>query len=211
VSEPEIVRLDRAQVPALGRELAGAFQDDPGLAYLVRDPKRRTQILPGLMEGVVRYGLMFGEVFTTAGEAKGAAVWLRPPKGRRSVSYMRMVRAGMLGDALRLGLGAVWRSTVMGTHIEWMEMETVSKPHWYLWLLGVGLEWQGKGIGGALIRPIVERASSEGLPCVLETMTERNVRFYRKQGFEVAREGKCPLNGPYSWILKREPGGRNEA
>ena len=46
--------------------------------------------------------------------------------------------------------------------------------HWYLQYLGVEPRRQGKGLGGALLAPVLERCDGEGVPAHLETSTERN-------------------------------------
>ena len=78
----------------------------------------------------------------------------------------------------------------------------MSVPHWYLLGLGVSPLYQGLGVGGSLIQPILERADKEGLPCYLETDTDGAVRFYQRHGFEIIRTGEQPVK---FWTMKREP------
>ncbi|MBU0596347.1 GNAT family N-acetyltransferase, partial [Candidatus Bipolaricaulota bacterium] len=77
--------------------------------------------------------------------------------------------------------------------------------HWYLMALGVAPGRQGRGIGARLLSPILRRASDEGLPCYLETQTERNVTFYGKLGFEVLLEEREPVGGLPLWFMARQP------
>ena len=70
-------------------------------------------------------------------------------------------------------------------------------------ILGVDPLFQGRGLGGAIVQPVVERADSEGLPCYLETSKERNLAFYRKHGFDVVHEGTMPGGGPRFWTMSR--------
>jgi ribosomal protein S18 acetylase RimI-like enzyme len=78
------------------------------------------------------------------------------------------------------------------------------RRHWYLWVLGVQPDRQGQGFGGQLMAPILSQADRDGLPCYLETESERNVAFYRKHGFEVAHEGDIPGYGLRLWMMKCE-------
>ena len=59
---------------------------------------------------------------------------------------------------------------------------------------GVELSEQGKGIGGALMRPILAWAETERVPCatLIETPNEANVPFYRTRGLRV-------------WAMVRDP------
>ncbi|MBF6341057.1 GNAT family N-acetyltransferase [Nocardia abscessus] len=43
---------------------------------------------------------------------------------------------------------------------------------------------QGKGFGKAIVLPGMEAAVQAGVPAFLETSDERNLRFYRRLGFE---------------------------
>jgi ribosomal protein S18 acetylase RimI-like enzyme len=79
------------------------------------------------------------------------------------------------------------------------------RPHWYLWALGVDPPYQGQGVGGQLLQPVLAEADAAGLPCYLETETERNVAFYRKHGFDVATAGPDPRQGVMVWTMVREP------
>ena len=81
----------------------------------------------------------------------------------------------------------------------------VPGPHWYLMLLFVEPDRQGQGIGSSLLRPVLAKADAARLPCYLETMTDRDVRFYEKHGFKAVWNGDLPSNGPHMWAMRREP------
>ena len=88
-------------------------------------------------------------------------------------------------------------STVEGLHPH--------EPHWYLASLGTAVDQQGKGVGSALMRPVLADCDREGLPCYLESSKERNVPFYRRHGFEVVQEVPLGEHGPSIWTMWREP------
>jgi GNAT superfamily N-acetyltransferase len=71
--------------------------------------------------------------------------------------------------------------------------------------LGTAVEQQGKGVGGALMRPVLDHCDAEGIPCYLESSKERNIPFYRRHGFEVVEEVPLPGDGPSLWTMWREP------
>src|SRR5437870_1912575 len=78
MAPPKIVALREGDLPAAAAALSRAFQDDPLQTYVLPDPVERAAQSPGLFAPLLRYGLNFGEVLTTAGSPAGAAVWLRP-------------------------------------------------------------------------------------------------------------------------------------
>ena len=78
------------------------------------------------------------------------------------------------------------------------------EPHWYLLLLGADPLMQGRGIGGQLMRPVLDCCDREGLPAYLETQKESNLAFYERYGFAVER--KLEVRGaPPVWTMRREP------
>ena len=79
------------------------------------------------------------------------------------------------------------------------------EPHWYLQLLMVGLAHQGMGLGEQLLRPGLQAADREGVPCVLETQAERNLAFYGRFGFEVTAITSDPTATATMWTMVRQP------
>jgi GNAT superfamily N-acetyltransferase len=90
---------------------------------------------------------------------------------------------------------------------EWQARERdITGPCWYLFILGVEPRVQRRGLGGALMRPILERADIEQLACYLETENERNVAFYLKQGFDLIVNGEeAGASGVRFWTFSRTP------
>ena len=114
----------------------------------------------------------------TVDGAHGASVWAAPgswkqPIGEALPAVPAFVRAIGLRDvpkALR-GFAA-------------MEHGHPGEEHWYLEILGVHPDHQGKGLGSALMQPVLERCEAEGLPAYLESSTDRSAPLYRRLGFE---------------------------
>ena len=203
-SSEGVVRLREEDLAAAGDAVARAFADDPIAAYLYpRREGREKRVLSSFMP-VVRYGLKHGEVYTTAETPCGVAVWL-PPPGRSGVSPTGLVEAGMLDGIFRSGFGAIWRAMLCSFEMQRLDPDMNRKRNWYLWLLGVAPERQSQGVASRLLAPVLAKADDEGLPCCLETATERAVRFYRRHGFEVTATGKVPFGGPQVWTMSRPP------
>jgi GNAT superfamily N-acetyltransferase len=83
----------------------------------------------------------------------------------------------------------------------------VPGPHWYIPLLGVRPDAQGKGSSRAVLRPVFEAADRDGLPIYLETVPELNVTVYKKLGFEL-RGNRQLSGGLANWEMVREPRSR---
>ena len=193
--------LQPAQHRQAGEMLARAFYDDPLSVYLAPNDAKRARVLPWLYERIVRYGAMYdGELLTTGG-IDGVAVWL--PPGLSHTPITRLVRAGLALTPLKFGLGALGRF-MNANYVEQLRAKLAPEPHWYLWVIGVEPERQGRGLGGSLVEPMIVRADAERMPCYLETHKERNVAFYQKHGYNVVHSGHVPKGGPAFWCMKRE-------
>src|SRR5262249_52746680 len=130
----------------------------------------------------------------------GAAVWLRPgsyPRGTRRdlAQLMRIVpNARGLGSRLPAAMRLLAR----------MDQEHPHEEHWYLAILGVDPLNQRTGAGAALLRPVLERCDTEGLPAYPEGQREENVLGFAGSGFGLVQvldvKGCPPL-----WTMRREP------
>lgn len=58
----------------------------------------------------------------------------------------------------------------------------------------------------ALIEPVLSRADSTGMPCYLETFSEKRLSFYKDFGFRITGAGRIPDEGPNFWAMTRAAG-----
>ncbi len=82
------------------------------------------------------------------------------------------------------------------------------QEHWYLAVLGVIPEFQGRGFGGRLIDELIRLVDGDPYPLYLESDSEASVRFYLSRGFTVRAEQT--LDGIHCWCLGRGFSGINE-
>jgi GNAT superfamily N-acetyltransferase len=200
----KILRLTESQIPAAAATLAHAFHDDPLMVYTIPDPAERVRLLPDVYARMIRFGFLAGEVYVTAGELEGVALWM-PPNAKWSREHIEA--SGMHQTPTVIGDEAYQRyRDVVGR--EWQARERdMTGACWYLFLLGVEPNRQRRGLGGALMRPVLERADSGQLACYLETENERNVAFYLKQGFDLIVSGEeAGASGVRFWTFRRDPG-----
>lgn len=203
--EVRVSRLGRDQVPLASEVLARAFQDDPLTVYMIPDPHERARCLPAFYALPAALAERFGEAFVTGPDVLGAALWFPPGLTEFGPGHFQDVGAGSL--AKELPEGAFGRFASVIGYLGGLRKRDVPQPHWYLAILGVEPALQGRGIGGALVRPILERCDSARLPCYLETQKARNVLFYERHGFRVVVEVEEPRSGIRFWTMLREPHG----
>ena len=199
----KIVRLTDPQIPAAAATLARAFHDDPLMIYAIPDPADRMRLLPDMYARMIRFGTLAGEVHVTASTLEGVALWL-PPNAKWTRENIEA--SGMHETATLIGNDAYQRyREVVGR--EWQARERdMPGSCWYLFLLGVEPSCQRRGLGGALMHPILERADAGNLACYLETENQRNVAFYLKQGFDLIVNGEeAGATGVRFWTFRCAP------
>jgi GNAT superfamily N-acetyltransferase len=132
-------------------------------------------------------------------------MWVRP--GLDDVAPEQAEASGINRAAAMLGAEAWGRFEAVMGHVAQFRTSDMPDPHWYLALIGVAPEAAGQGLGGRLLLHTVARADAAGTPCYLETASARNVPFYTRHGFDLAREGVAPGSGVRYWTFRRQPTG----
>jgi ribosomal protein S18 acetylase RimI-like enzyme len=196
--------LDSGQLDAAAAAYTRAFMDDPFSVWVTPDPLRRGHDLPLFFRMAMRYAMRFGGRVEVSDEPlRAVATWLAP--AHPLPTNLGMLRTGLLGMLWAGGWSGAGRFFTFGDTLEGLHARDVNEPHWYLWLLAVDPPFQGKGLGGALLRPRLQEADRERLPCYLETAKESNVSLYQRYGFEVLREQTLGQDGPRFWTMLRTP------
>jgi len=200
-----LVRLQKSQIKPVGEMLARAFQDDPLSSYIIPDTFQRKNMLPYGFEFVVRLGVSYGEVYATSSRLEGVAVWL--PSEKANMTLWRVIRNGALPLYFRFGKETILRQSSVFKFISSMHKRHAPFCHWYLSLLGVDPEFQGKGYASTLMKTMLVRIDREHLPCYLDTQKLENVPIYQHYGFKVVEEGIIPGTGIRTWAMLRERAG----
>jgi hypothetical protein len=194
-----VARLEPSQVDSLATVLSRTYQDEPDLAYMVPDEAMRRIVSPSLFQSAIRAGQRYGEIHTTE-NADGVAVWIRP---EHDLPFGRMVRTGPMEFSFNLGWEYTARYMKLSVSIEEVRKRLAPSAHWYLMVLGVEISTPTKVIGDSLIAPVLSRADSTGVPCYLETFSEKRLGFYKDFGFRITGAGRIPDGGPNFWAMTR--------
>jgi len=192
---PKVRAAVPAEVTALARALAAAFEDDPIFGWLLPDERRRHDRLLRF------FTLELAEVVLPAGtawmspEASGACLEL-PPGGWRMPLRTQALHApqfvAVFGRSLPRALITITK----------MERKHLREPHLYVPYVGVAPEAQGAGLGTKLLGRTLEKADAGGLPTYLEATSERNAALYERLGFEHLGAFTV-LGSPPLWPMRR--------
>jgi len=198
-------KLALSDVEKVIKVAGDAFQDDPTTIFAYPDEKERIKYLPYGFVMLYRYGIKNGITYATSNNLEGIIIWLPPDKIFQS--FWTMMRNGGFYTMRKVGLKlkAMKRTMAVFNHIESVHKELVPFKHWYLQNIAVKPEEQGKGYGGMLLKPMIKKIESEGLPIYLETNNERNLSFYQKHGFEIIKHEMIPETNVPLWCMLRKP------
>lgn len=193
---PAIRTATLGDLPAIGRTLARAFEDDPIWSFMVRRRRGWERRAARYFARDAKTRLPHGTVFVND-DCSGAALWAPPDKWRTTPSALALEAPAAVG---LFGAGIVRSLRILNG----MEKVHPKTPHHYLAVLGTDPAHQGKGIGSALITHVTDRADEEAMPSYLESSKEANVAFYARHGFEVTDRLELP-GAPPMWPMWREP------
>jgi ribosomal protein S18 acetylase RimI-like enzyme len=194
---PAIRRATEQDVPELAGMLARAFQDDPVTTWAWRPDDLRPWALERFQATRLRQLIRHEEVWTDE-SMSCAALWAPPGHWKASLRETAelvpcFLRARLIG---RLPLATVgW---------EKLEHGHPREPHFYLAVLGTEPEAQGRGLGSAVLKGVLDQCDGDGVAAFLESSKESNIAFYARHGFRVTEEVRL-LRGPSVWKMWREP------
>jgi GNAT superfamily N-acetyltransferase len=200
--ELRVVRLQDGREEEVGGMLARSFAADPIFAFIEPERAPRVAFLEQFMAALARRSHRLATAYVTEPELAGVSLWKTPDLRRLSAEQLRMTGMDRVGEWL--APASVDRFDAIFDAIDEALERASPEPVWYLGVLGVDPEWQGRGVGSRLMQPILERADLEGLAVTLETGQPRNLPLYARYGFEVTAELPPVGDGaPVVWTMKR--------
>lgn len=194
---PRVRPADPGDDTTLARVLARAFVDDPIQEWLLPRPDDREDRLVRMFRYNLRAQRARGQVWTVHTQS-AAALWAAPGRHRPGAGEI-ITSLPLLASVVRGGSGRGLRA------LQTLERLHPHEPHWYLAQLGTDPSHQGRGLGSAVLEPVLERCDTEGLPAYLESSKEVNLGFYGRHGFEVRDEVPVAPGGPPLWTMWRDP------
>lgn len=197
--DPILVRKAAAgDEAAIDRILVRAFDSDPIVNWIVQAGAHRLERVKTLMMAAHRLGAGHGEVYITS-EQTGAALWFSPQDSPTLLeNFKLMVALAQVTPPPHL-------PTVL-KGLSSLKLRHPTYPHFFLYILAVEPEYQGRGIGSALMQPVLAQCDQEGIPAYLENSKEQNLALYERNGFQTIEAFAAPKNGPTVWLMVRQPG-----
>jgi ribosomal protein S18 acetylase RimI-like enzyme len=182
----QIRKLDAHETSQASPVIAEAMMVEPGFAAVLPDENVRRRVLISRMKDSIETAMSHDAVFAATdeetGKILGVAIWGPPGAYPPAEDSAR-------DNEVPSYLADVDRQVIEGLQAfdDNCNRHFPDEPVWYLKLLGVDPEGQGRGIGSTLLRESLRELDEDRFPAYLETGTERNVRFYERFGFEVRK------------------------
>lgn len=162
-----------ADAAAVTATLTLAFAADPMTRWSWPDPRTYLEAFPKFVKAFGAEAFLKGSAHRVDGCA-GVALWLPPGVEPDGEAMGALMQATMKGQALMEG------TQIMPQMASYHPKE----PHWYLPLIGIDPQHQGKGLGGALLDHALALSDRDGVPAYLESSNPRNISLYERHGFE---------------------------
>jgi GNAT superfamily N-acetyltransferase len=202
-SRPGARKATPSDTGAVSSALAAAFHDDPVFGWIWPDEAGRGNAARAFFDVVVDALAVHDDTWTTSAGITGAALWV--PHGSPPMSDERAEQ--FVGELVAIAGPRADRALAL---VAAMDEQHPQAPHEYLWFLGVVPAAQGRGVGSALIAPVIDRADREGHPAYLEATSARSKVLYERHGF-VAGAPFSAADGPPLWPMWRAPGASGAA
>jgi GNAT superfamily N-acetyltransferase len=173
VSDPFIRTATSADAERCLAVLTLAFACDPPCRWAWPDPQRYLKAFPRFARSFGGEAIEHGSAHYSKGFS-GAALWLAPGAAPDEASLVKVIEDTVADE----------RKGAMFSIFEQMDAVHPREAHWYLPLIGVDPAHQGKGIGSALLRQVLDVCDGQKMSAYLEATSYRNVALYERHGFE---------------------------
>jgi len=195
-TEARVRRANADDAAGVSAVLARAFATNPFIRWIVPSEVMYARSGDEFFRIAVDRELDEGEIYIDDA-CSGAALWL--PPGFAAPGLLAQLRVGF-----RLLRSLRSRTLVAAAALDKFERARPGQPHWYLTVLGTDPARQGRGVGGALMGPILERCDATGTAAYLESSNPHNVGYYQRFGFRVTGEIAFK-GGPTVPLMLRDP------
>lgn len=191
-----VIMTDFSAVEQSIAALTLAFADDPPCRWIWPEPSIYMSAFPRFVRAFGGAAFSHRSAFHTPG-FQGVALWLPPGAGPDDAAIDQLIR-----DSVEPKIAAE-----LAHVFEQMHNDHPAEPHWHLPLIGVDPVQQCRGLGSALLRPMLALCDMERLPAYLEATSEASAALYSRHGFQTLSVIQVGSSPPII-TMKRPPSAR---
>ncbi|MGR5502491.1 GNAT family N-acetyltransferase [Vibrio sp. DNB22_10_4] len=157
--------------------LTQSFRNDLQMNWIL-DTKNNPNALEKAISLMVKVAYE-QSMITITEELDGVAIWELPTSGRLSFAHIPKI----LSFIVTAGFKSLYR---IYEDKKSTEIRRPDSAHYYLAMLAVLPQAQGKGVASRMMNPVVSTCKAQKMPIYLETGNPKNVEIYKKKGFSLS-------------------------
>lgn len=198
-SDGTVRSITGAEVDTSAGVLASAFSDDPIFEFILGDRGDIEVRIANLFRDAAETELRkSSHLVETVDSGNAVALWHEVDDWK--TPPMALIRS--LPAVMRAFGTSLPRALQVLTSAEKVHP---SEPHRHLAYIGTHKDHTGKGRGSALLRSMIERCDSEGIPTYLESTNPANDAWYARFGYESRGPIPLPRGAPVITAMWRDP------
>ena len=160
-----------------------------------------------LMKGIFKATIRKDDCYIGIADGKVTVIVIVEKPSDKPVGFWDYAVSGMAGIIVRIGLKDTLKFMEMSDKTE-ICVKSIPEPRWHLYFLAVDPNCQKQGYGSGAIQdfliPLVK--SNGGNLITVTTNAEKNVAFYRNNGFKLVKEEtlECNAKSVGNWTFRMD-------
>lgn len=206
IESNSIFKLKRKELKKAINIAVDAFMDYPVPGSFIIDKTRRKIVLYEMFKIIFKMAYRNSHIYTLGGDFKEVSLWsdtIEIPKDSAYIRYISLSTIRLMFNANGRELKNLMRAF---SEIENVKKKLVLPPNTAeLMVLAVSPSCQKQGRAKAMINPILDKLSLDGISCLVITNTEVNRDIYQKMGFQLIEQyydNRCDIN---TFFLLKNP------
>ena len=191
-----------ARYPNTADNIRMALGNDAFYQAMLASANNSPQKLNAYLDYSMQEAQQYGALVTSEEANQGAAIWSLPIDTQAGQLKTQAKKDFLLSH---MGKNSLTTYLAIADFMDQQSANVVNDDDWYLSILGINPNLQGRGLGQALLTPTLELADQQGKACYLETYTPRNMSFYARLGFIAKHQAYEPTCQHHYWIMVRQP------
>ncbi len=143
-----------------------------------------------------------GELYFSENHDHGVSIWSKPINQKMEAKRILEKKTFLLNY---MGKNSLKIYTQIVEFMSEKAESHIGNEYWYLSIVGILPEFQGKGFGPELINGVLKKTDAIKAPTYLETFTPRNMNFYERLGYQEIESFYEPTTKAEYWLMTREP------
>jgi len=192
-------QLKKADIQQASKIFAVAMFNDDLHAWFFPEAKTRLQKLENLYRFMLQSKLKHS--YKVSINMEGFCIWEKPDEHQSTITLYNIYYGSSL--IYKIGLNGLFRMIRYQIWSTKIRNSLIIDKYWYLAVVTVSPEFQGKGFASKMIKPFLENATNMGEAVYLETQNIQNVPIYEKYGFNLIASKELGKTGITQYCMMK--------